>query len=63
MIIVHTNQFEEAFSDFLDSSDCDKAEEFIFVLARSAFSAGWQAAGGPAPTPHRLFEVIKKDSR
>ena len=60
---MNTADFEEAFSDFLDNSDYDKAEEFIFALARSAFAAGWQAAGGSASTPHRLFEVIKKDSR
>lgn len=60
---MRTNQFEKAFSDFLDGSDYDKAEEFIFALARAAFTAGWRAAGGQNSTPRRPFEIIRKDPR
>ena len=60
---MNTVDFEKAFSDFLDNSDYDKAEEFIFALARAAFTAGWRAAGGQNSTPHHLFEVIRKDPR
>ena len=39
-----TDQFEKAFSDFLDSDICDQAENQIFSALRTAFLAGWQAA-------------------
>lgn len=30
----------------------------LFAMVRTAFSAGWQAAGGAAPKPERLFELL-----
>lgn len=44
--------FEESFSEFIDSQDYDKAEESLlkvakeelFNIARAAFKAGWEAA-------------------
>lgn len=41
---MHTNEFEEAFSKFLDGEIYDKAEEGLFQLIRAAFIAGWNAA-------------------
>ena len=38
------NRAEVAFSDFLDDSVYDEAEEAIFQLLRNAFFAGWNAA-------------------
>ena len=56
---MQTHDFEKAFSDFLDDSEYEKTADFIFGLVRSAFSAGWQAAGGPPPVGNRLFEVLR----
>lgn len=41
-----SDKFEAKFSDFLNSDACDTAEDALFSLLRTAFSAGWQAAGG-----------------
>jgi len=41
--------FEGSFSDFLDSTEYDKAEEAVFSFVRMAFKAGWIAAGGEEP--------------
>ena len=30
----------------------------LFAMVRTAFSAGWQAAGDAAPKPERLFELL-----
>lgn len=58
---MHSNQFEAAFSDFIDGRVYDKTEQQIFSLTRAAFAAGWQAAGGPPPTERKLFELIEKE--
>ena len=39
-----SNEFEQAFDDFLGGKDCDRAEDALFALARAAFLAGWSAA-------------------
>ncbi len=57
---MHTNAFEEAFGDFLDSREYDKIEEAIFQLARSAFQAGWKAAGGIEPDSDKIVDILKK---
>ena len=41
--------FEELFGDFIDSEEYEEAEGDEFALARIAFAAGWQAAGGKLP--------------
>jgi len=38
--------FELSFSDFIDSTEYDKAEGAVFSLVRLAYKAGWLAAGG-----------------
>jgi len=38
--------FEASFSDFIDSTEYDKAEGTVFSLVRMAYKAGWLAAGG-----------------
>ena len=55
---MQTNEFEEAFSNFLDRHEYDEAEHYLFSMVRLAFSAGWQAAGGAPPKAERIFEVI-----
>ena len=56
---MHTNEFEVAFSEFLDGKDYDEAEEWLFSLLRKAFLAGWQAAGGAPSTDYKQFEDLK----
>ena len=37
-------EFDKAFSEFLDSPAYDKANDYLFELAKAAFIAGWKAA-------------------
>lgn len=37
--------FEKAFSDFLNRREYDQAESALFSMVRTAFMAGWRAAG------------------
>ena len=39
-----TDEYEEAFSEFLDSHEYDNASEYLFQTARAAFRSGWQSA-------------------
>lgn len=55
---MHSNNFEQAFADFLNGNDYDRAENALFALARLAFAAGWQAAGGAAPQPVKIFQIM-----
>ncbi len=41
--------FEAAFSEFLESDECDDKNWVIFELMRCAFEAGYRAAGGVPP--------------
>lgn len=59
MIEMTGNDFEEAFSDFLERKEYDEAENALFSMVRIAFLAGWKAAGGEPPTPQKLFELIR----
>lgn len=44
------NRFEQAFGEYLDSTECDEIEDTLFAAIRNAFLAGWKAARGqPAP--------------
>ncbi|MBE6956202.1 MAG: hypothetical protein E7450_01980 [Ruminococcaceae bacterium] len=53
-----SNEFEKAFSDFLDRHEYDEAEASLFSMIRLAFVAGWKAAGGTPPQSERIFELI-----
>ena len=55
---MYTNEFEEAFSNFLERHEYDEAESYLFSMVRLAFAAGWKAAGGAPPKAERLFELI-----
>ena len=54
-----SNDFEEAFSNFLERKEYDEAENALFAMVRIAFLAGWKAAGGEPPSPQKLFELIR----
>ena len=58
---MQTNQFEQAFSDFLDRREYNQAENALFSMVRIAFLAGWKAAGGETPPPQKLFRLVHKD--
>jgi len=49
--------FEGSFSNFIDGTEYDKAEDAIFALVRTAFQAGWLAAGGESPKPATQIET------
>ncbi len=53
-----SNDFEEAFSNFLERREYDEAENALFAMVRIAFLAGWKAAGGEPPSPQKIFELI-----
>ena len=55
--MMHTNEFEEAFSNFLERHEYDEAENYLFSMVRLAFVAGWKAAGGDPPKPGRPSEL------
>ena len=55
---MYTNEFEEAFADFLDRHEYDEAENYLFSMVRLAFPAGWKAAGGEPPKSQRIFELL-----
>ena len=55
---MYTNEFEAAFSAFLDRHEYDEAESALFSMVRIAFAAGWKAAGGEPPKAERIFELI-----
>ncbi|PWM26547.1 MAG: hypothetical protein DBX44_00340 [Oscillospiraceae bacterium] len=48
---MQTDDFEKAFSDFLDRQECDQLAQLLFSFARISFLAGWRAAGGEVPQP------------
>lgn len=55
---MYSNDFEEAFSHFLDRHEYDEAEHYLFSMVRLAFAAGWRAAGGRPPQAERIFELL-----
>ncbi len=54
-----TNDFEKAFSDFLERKEYNDAEGALFDMIRISFLAGWNAAGGGPPRPQKLFQVFR----
>ncbi|MGN0663803.1 MAG: hypothetical protein ACI4L5_01885 [Negativibacillus sp.] len=57
------NEFEKAFSDFLDGNEYDRASNALFSVVRIAFSAGWEAAGGASPSDPRIFALLPAESK
>jgi len=55
--------FEKAFDAFLEKHEYDAAEDALFYLARSAFYAGWQAAGGAPVVRRPALTVISSAGR
>ena len=57
---MHSDQFEKAFSDFLERREYDEAEDALFHLVRTAFYAGWQAAGGNPLPPQNIVTLLPR---
>ncbi len=57
---MNTNEFEKAFGDFLDRREYDQAENALFSMVRISFLAGWKAAGGEAPPPQKILQILHK---
>lgn len=53
--------FEKSFSDYLETKEYDEAEQALFTAARSAYKAGWSAAGGIPPKAQGVLHIIKND--
>jgi hypothetical protein len=60
VMYMQTNDFEQAFGDFLDRREYDQAENALFAMVRIAFLAGWKAAGGNPPQPQKIFQIVHK---
>ena len=54
---MNTNDFEGAFSKFLERREYDEAENYLFSMVRIAFAAGWKAAGGAPPQTCPVSEL------
>lgn len=57
---LQSDTFEQAFGDFLERREYDQAEQALFSMVRIAFLAGWKAAGGHAPPPQPIIEIMHK---
>ena len=56
--MMQSNDFEDAFSQFLARHEYDEAENYLFSMVRISFAAGWLAAGGDPPREERLFQLL-----
>lgn len=58
-----SDNFEQAFSNFLDRQEYDEAEGALFAIVRAAFLAGWNAAGGTPPTAQPVLTLLHTESQ
>jgi len=61
--ILESNDFEKAYANFIDRREYDEAQNALFMMVRTSFTAGWQAAGGDLPTPHKIFDLLPKKDK
>lgn len=61
VMIMQSNDFEQAFGDFLDRREYDQAENALFAMVRIAFLAGWKAAGGNPPPPQKIIKLMHQE--
>lgn len=60
---MYSNDFESAFSQFLETREYDEAENILFSAMRQAFIAGWLAAGGEPPVPAKIFQLLRPEDQ
>ena len=56
---MHSDEFEKAFSEFLDGREYDSAAEGLFTIVRLAFAAGWKAGKEHGKTSSELLEYAE----
>ena len=56
--MMQSNDFEDAFSQFLARHEYDEAENYLFSMVRISFAAGWRATGGDPPREECLFHLL-----
>jgi len=64
-MLMESNTFEKALSDFIDRREYDEAQSalFDFDMVRISFKAGWQAAGGEPPSPQPVLQLVPKQPK
>jgi len=40
------------------AKEYDEAQSALHSMVRISFTAGWSAAGGDPPSPHKIFELL-----
>ena len=55
---MYSNDFEAAFSSFLERHEYDEAEQSLFAMVRASFAAGWLAAGGAPLQEEKIFQLL-----
>ncbi len=61
---MHSDKFEGALDAFLESPEYDRVEEAIYQLARAAFEAGWNAAGGEkANDGGKIVDILRNPEK
>ncbi len=58
---MHSDEFEYAFSQFLERHEYDEVEHYLFSMVRVAFAAGWRAAGGAPVREERIFQLLGRN--
>lgn len=59
---MQTDDFEAAFSAFLDRREYDELVQCLFTFVRAAFLAGWKAAAAKAPNRSRPCCCAKREA-
>lgn len=60
---MHSDQFEKAFSDFLNRPEYDEAENALFDIVRASFEAGWKAAKGEPLPQQNIVWLLRKTEK
>lgn len=51
------DDFVAAYDAFMGTRACDEAWDDLYTIVRTAFLAGWKAAGGEMPQPVRIIPL------
>ena len=60
---MQSDEFEYAFSQFLERPEYDEAENALFGIARAAFEAGWKAAKGTPLPEQKVVYLLHRAGR
>lgn len=56
---MYPDDYDKAFSRFLDRREYDHIQQELFVMISMAFMAGWRAAGGEIPEINPPLEFFQ----